>query len=109
MLEPFTLITMICWMGGPPNFVEDKCDFKTISMKDTNSYLECVVRANEYIRKESDPIFSNYGGTHKIAFCLPQEQWEWLYGDDDVLTASQYDKVWAEGNIRTTYKKYITG
>lgn len=98
---------MLCWMGGPPDFVEDKCDFKTISMKDTNSYLECVVRANEYIRKESDPVFSDYGGTHNIAFCLPQEQVELLYGDDDVLTASQYDRVWAEGKIHTTYTQYL--
>lgn len=102
-MEPFTLITMLCWLGGPPHYDQSQCDLMNARHEPSENYLACRMKANLVISRETDPLFQDYGGTHMIAFCVPTEVHQWLLHDDDVLTADGYADVWAKGDIKTTY------
>ena len=103
MTDPFTLITMLCWLGGPPDYGQGSCDVQKAEYLKTKNYLECVVRANEFVTENEHPIFKNHGGTHKIAFCVEDLVVDSLLDDDQAFNVDQYAKIWATGDVKTTY------
>ena len=106
MTDPFTLITMVCWLSGPPNLDQGYCDIMNADHLKTKNYLECTFRAREFVRKNEDPLFKYHGGTHKIAFCIDDLVTESMLDDDHEFTYDQYAKIWATGSISTTYYLY---
>ena len=104
MTDPFTLITMLCWLGGPPDYGQGSCDVQKADTYKTKNYMECVVRANDFVRENEDPLFKYHGGTHKIAFCVEDLVVESLLDDDQAFNVDQYAKIWATGDIKTTYE-----
>ena len=103
MTDPFTLITMLCWLGGPPDYGQGSCDVQKAEYLKTKNYLECVVRANEFVTENEHPIFKHHGGTHKIAFCVEDLVVDSLLDDDQALNVDQYANIWATGDVKTTY------
>ena len=56
MTDPFTLITMICWLSGPPNLDQGYCDVMNADHLKTKNYLECTFRAREFVRENEDQL-----------------------------------------------------
>ena len=106
MTDPFTLITMLCWLGGPPDYGQGYCDVRKADVYKTKNYMECTFRAREFVRENEDPLFKYHGGTHKIAFCIDDLVTESLLDDDHEFTYDEYAKIWATGSISTTYYLY---
>ena len=103
MTDPFTLITMLCWLGGAPDYSQGNCNVQEAEYLKTKNYLECVVRANEFVTENKHPIFKHYGGTHKIAFCVEDLVVDSLLDDDHAFNVDQYAKIWATGDVKTTF------
>lgn len=106
MTDPFTLITMLCWLGGPPDYGQGYCDVRKADVYKTKNYMECTFRAREFVRKNKDPLFKNHGGTHQIAFCVEDLVVDSLLNDDQAFNVDQYAKIWATGDVNTTYELY---
>jgi hypothetical protein len=103
MTDPFTLITMLCWLGGAPDYSQGNCDVQEAEYLKTKNYMECSFRAREFVRQNEDPLFKHYGGTHKIAFCVEDLVVDSLLDDDQAFNVDQYAEIWATGDVKTTY------